>query len=172
MVADLGWVDLDLDVPSSCPAAQPLFAHFPSAQAESGRHWNIKIQVNPIQVHGHQPHPVLVKEYRVRGRTGWYDVSFAFVCLLLSHMHSSHSEFLALKHESRILGHSSSPVCGFSMMEQVRLCAVWPMYNWLGSSLNQIQGWTTIRESYSRALEQGPLIALVLYLAPLATLSP
>ena len=43
------------------------------------------------------------------------------------------------------------------MMEQVRLCAVWPMENWLGSSLNQIQGWTTVRESYSRALEQGPL---------------
>ena len=34
------------------------------------------------------------------------------------------SEFLALKQQSRILGHSSNPVCGFSMMEQVRLCAV------------------------------------------------
>ena len=44
------------------------------------------------------------------------------------------------------------------MMEQVRLCAVWPMENWCGSSLNQIQGWTTVRESYSRALEQEPLI--------------
>ena len=39
-------------------------------------------------------------------------------------------EFLALKQESRILGHSSNPVCGFSMMEQVRLCAVWLMENW------------------------------------------
>ena len=66
-------------------------------------------------------------------------------------------EFLALKHESRILGHSSNPVCGFSMMEQVRLCAVWPMENWLGSSLNHIQGWTTVRVFYSRALEQGYL---------------
>ena len=66
-------------------------------------------------------------------------------------------EFLALKHESMIFGHSSNPVCGFSMMEQVRLCAVWPMENWLGSFLNQIQGWTTVRESYSRALAQGPL---------------
>ena len=37
------------------------------------------------------------------------------------------SEVLALKHESRILGHSSIHLCGFSMMEQVRLCAVWPM---------------------------------------------
>ena len=43
------------------------------------------------------------------------------------------------------------------MLEQVRLCAVWPMENLLGSSLNQIQGWTTVRESYSRALEQGHL---------------
>ena len=43
------------------------------------------------------------------------------------------------------------------MMEQVRLCAVWPMENWLGSSLNQTQGWTTVQESYSPALEQGTL---------------
>ena len=64
-------------------------------------------------------------------------------------------DFLALNHKSRILGHSSNPVCGFSIMEQVRLCAVWLME---GSSLNHIQGWTTVRESYSRALEQGPLV--------------
>ena len=63
-------------------------------------------------------------------------------------------EFLAIKHESRILGHSSNPVCGISMMEQVRLCAVWL---WLGSSLNQIQGMTTVRESFSRVLEQRTL---------------
>ena len=69
-------------------------------------------------------------------------------------------ESLALKHQSRILEHSSNPVCGFSMIEQpelVRLCAVWPMENWLGSSFNQIQGRTTVRESYPHALEQGPL---------------
>ena len=45
------------------------------------------------------------------------------------------------------------------MMKQARLCAVWTMENWLGSSLNQIQGWTSVRESYSRASEQGPLAA-------------
>ena len=72
----------------------------------------------------------------------------------------SQSEFLALKHENRIVGHSSNPVGGFSMMEQVRLCAVWPMENWLGSSLNHIQGSTTVRQSYSRALEQGPLVQI------------
>ena len=67
------------------------------------------------------------------------------------------AEFLALKFKSRILGHSSNPVCGLSLMEQVRLCAVWPMENWLGSSLNRIQGWTIVRESYSHALKQGTL---------------
>ena len=62
-------------------------------------------------------------------------------------------EFPALNHESRILGHSSNPESGFCMMEQVRLSAVWPLDNWLGSSLNQIQCWTTVRESYSCVLE-------------------
>ena len=67
-------------------------------------------------------------------------------------------EFLALKLECRILGHSSNPVCAFSMMEQVGLCAVWKMENWLDSSVNLIQGWITVWESYSRALEQGSRI--------------
>ena len=31
------------------------------------------------------------------------------------------------------------------------------MENWLGTSMNRIQGWTTVRESYSCDLEQGPL---------------
>ena len=74
------------------------------------------------------------------------------------------AEFVALKHKSGILGHSSNPVCGFSMMEQVRLCAVWPIENWLGSSLNQIQVWTTVRGSFSHALEQGtPPLPLPLF---------
>ena len=55
------------------------------------------------------------------------------------------SEFLALKHESRIHGHSFNIVCGLSMMQQVRLCAVWSMENWFASSLNQIHGWTTVQ---------------------------
>ena len=29
-------------------------------------------------------------------------------------------------------------------MEQIRLCAVWPRENWLGSSMNNIQGWMTV----------------------------
>ena len=42
-------------------------------------------------------------------------------------------------------------------MNQYDLQKKWPMENWLGSSWNQIQGWTTVQESYSRAFEQGPL---------------
>ena len=47
---------------------------------------------------------------------------------------SSQAEVLALKHESKIFRQSSNPVCGFSMMEQVRLSYVWPTEIWLGSS--------------------------------------
>ena len=65
-------------------------------------------------------------------------------------------EFLALKHESRMVGHSFNPVCGFSTME-IRLCAVWPMENWLGSPLNQIQG---ILLSCFRARTYGSLARL------------
>ena len=53
-------------------------------------------------------------------------------------------DILSLKHDSSIFRESSNPVCCFSMMEQVRLCAVWPMENWLGSSMNHIQGWMTV----------------------------
>ena len=43
------------------------------------------------------------------------------------------------------------------MMEQVRPCAVWNMENWLGSSLNQILGWMSVRICYCYALEKGCL---------------
>ena len=57
-----------------------------------------------------------------------------------------------LKHDSNILRQSSIPVCGFSTMEQVRLCDVWPTENWLGSSMNHIQGRMTVWECYCHAL--------------------
>ena len=41
------------------------------------------------------------------------------------------SDILIIKHDSRILWQSSNPVCGFSMMEQASLCAVWPELAWL-----------------------------------------
>ena len=54
------------------------------------------------------------------------------------------AEIVFLEHACSTLRQSSNPVCGFSMMEQVRLCAVWPMENWLGSSRNRIQDWMTV----------------------------
>ena len=48
-------------------------------------------------------------------------------------------------------------VCCFSMMKQVRLCAVWPTENWLGSSRNHIQGWRTVWECWRHAFERGGL---------------
>ena len=56
-------------------------------------------------------------------------------------------DILVLKHGSSILRQSSNPVCGFSMMEQVTLCAVWPRENWLGSSI----GWLSLK-CYCHAL--------------------
>ena len=43
-----------------------------------------------------------------------------------------------------IFRQSSNPVCGFSMMEQVRLCAIKPTENRLASSVNLIQGSMTV----------------------------
>ena len=94
----------------------------------------------------------------MRVLVGWYSahIQNGFCCKTTTDDDENESgaepEFLALKQESRILGQTSNPVCGFSMMEQVRLCSVWPMENWLGSPLNQIQDWTTVRESYFRAI--------------------
>ena len=58
---------------------------------------------------------------------------------LLEAKKSSKIEVLALKHESKIFSQSSNLVCGFSMMEQVRLCAVWPTQNFIGSSMSHMQ---------------------------------
>ena len=66
------------------------------------------------------------------------------------------AEFLALKHTSRTLGHTSHPVCGFSMTVQVRLCACLANGKLAWLFLEPDTSWTTVRESYSRALEEGP----------------
>ena len=67
----------------------------------------------------------------------------------------SQSYLLAVS-QCRILGHSSNPVCGFYVIKQFRLSFALGELAW--ASLNQILGWTTVRECYSRALEQGPLL--------------
>ena len=54
------------------------------------------------------------------------------------------ADILFLKHDSSTLRQSSNSVCGFPMMEQVRLCAGWPTESWLGSSMNPIQWWKTV----------------------------
>ena len=52
------------------------------------------------------------------------------------------------------LDQSSNPVCGFSMTEQIRLCAVCPIENLLGTSKTTYRvGWM-IWICYSRALER------------------
>ena len=66
-------------------------------------------------------------------------------------------QYMMCENQATVQGLLRHILCGFSMTEQVRLCAVWPMENWLVYSLNQIQCWTTVRESYSRPLERGPL---------------
>ena len=45
-------------------------------------------------------------------------------------------DIFSLKHESSIFRSviQPGPLCGFSMTEQVRLCTVCPMENWLGTS--------------------------------------
>ena len=47
------------------------------------------------------------------------------------------AEVKSLKRESKISGHSSYLVCGFPMIEQVGIHAVWPMDNWLCFSTNK-----------------------------------
>ena len=48
-------------------------------------------------------------------------------------------------------------------MGQVRLCAVWPTENWLGSSMNHIQGWKAVWICYWHALEKGCLLVKMHY---------
>ena len=77
--------------------------------------------------------------------------------LYLSIAHHTPTDILFLKHDRRIF--RPNPVCGFSMMEQVRLCAVWPRENWLGSSMNQKQAWMTIWECCRHVLEKRCLLS-------------
>ena len=51
-------------------------------------------------------------------------MSMLYISLYLQSVRRA--EFLAPKHENRILGHSSNSVCGFSMMDQVRLWLLCP----------------------------------------------
>ena len=66
-------------------------------------------------------------------------------------------EVLALKHESKILGQWSNPE---SCSRKSQASSPWakqhrvsPVPSWR----NHVQGWMTVQESYSRALERGTL---------------
>ena len=50
--------------------------------------------------------------------------------------------------------HSFNPVCGFSMIEQIRLCTVWPQEIWFGTSKTTYRDGWMIWICYSRALER------------------
>ena len=63
-------------------------------------------------------------------------------------------EVLALKHESRILGQWTNPVSGSKgrtkpVLQTAQILS--PVPSWR----NHMEGWMNVRESYSRALEQG-----------------
>ena len=58
VVVDLGLVDFDWDVPSSCPPPQPILPNFQVPKQNGTGNGVPKINVNPTQVHDHLPHPV------------------------------------------------------------------------------------------------------------------
>ena len=58
LLRDLGWVDFDFGVPTSCPAAQPLLPNSHSQQNWTDGGTN-KIKVNPTQVSEQMNHPVV-----------------------------------------------------------------------------------------------------------------
>ena len=63
--------------------------------------------------------------------------SFSFFLPILPFMDADDDEEQTSSLQSTRVAYSdqsSDHVSGFSMMEQVRLCAVWPMENWLGTS--------------------------------------
>ena len=56
LLANLGWVDLDLECSTILPSCSASSANCPSAQAEGG---TSKIKVNPTQICQKMCHPVL-----------------------------------------------------------------------------------------------------------------
>ena len=67
------------------------------------------------------------------------------------------AEVLALNHESRILGQWSNPVSGSRRSQASSPWAKQHRPQPVPSWRNHIQGWMKVRESYSRAFEQGSL---------------
>ena len=49
LLMDLGWVDFDLGVPPSCPAAQPLLPNYHQPKQSLANSGTLSIQVNKTQ---------------------------------------------------------------------------------------------------------------------------
>ena len=66
-------------------------------------------------------------------------------------------EFLALKHESRILGHPSDPVCGFSRMEQWRILQ-WHAFETGTNFVKKMQtSWPNLVHSFEFLTKSAPV---------------
>ena len=73
MVMDLGWVDFDLGVPSSCPSAQPLLPNSHQTRQKWAGSGTNSSQPNPV--HGQMNNPLcdallLRLQMLPRGRNG------------------------------------------------------------------------------------------------------
>ena len=64
------------------------------------------------------------------------------LCLEDGSIHRFKADILFLQHACSILIPTLYVV--FSVMEQVRLCAVWPTENWLDSSMNHRKSWKSV----------------------------
>ena len=73
VVADLGWVDFDLDVQTSCPVAQPILPKFLSAQAELGIQWNEQNHSQPNPGPRPLESPCCVPRVCDRGTRKWME---------------------------------------------------------------------------------------------------
>ena len=60
LVSHLGWIDFDLDVLPSRPAAQPFLPNSHQPMQNWADSTTMEIQVSPTQVHDQMNHPVLV----------------------------------------------------------------------------------------------------------------
>ena len=57
-MVDLGWVDFDLDVPSSCLALEPILPTFQLPKQNGAGSGMPQFKVNPTLVYDHLPNPV------------------------------------------------------------------------------------------------------------------
>ena len=69
VVAYLGLVNFDSDVPPFCPTAQPILTNFHLSKQNRTDSGIAKIKVNPTQVRDHQSHPVFSPKFKILAAT-------------------------------------------------------------------------------------------------------